>query len=41
MKILFVRHRKADWNNQKKIQGNVDILLSDEGIKMERKRGKQ
>lgn len=32
MKILFVRHGKTDWNNQKKMQGSVDIPLSDEGI---------
>lgn len=32
MKILFVRHGKTDWNNQKKIQGSADILLSNEGI---------
>ncbi len=32
MKILFVRHGKTEWNNQKKIQGSADILLSNEGI---------
>ncbi len=32
MEILFVRHGKTDWNNQKKMQGSVDIPLSDDGI---------
>ncbi len=32
MEILFVRHGKTDWNNQKKMQGSVDIPLSEEGI---------
>ena len=32
MEILFVRHGKTEWNNQKKMQGNVDIPLSNEGI---------
>lgn len=32
MEVLFVRHGKTDWNHQKKMQGNVDIPLSDEGI---------
>lgn len=32
MKILFVRHGKTEWNNQKKIQGSADISLSNEGI---------
>lgn len=32
MKILFVRHGKTEWNNQKKMQGSVDIPLSDDGI---------
>lgn len=32
MKILFVRHGKTDWNHQKKMQGSVDIPLSDDGI---------
>ncbi len=32
MEILFVRHGKTAWNKQKKMQGNVDIPLSEEGI---------
>ncbi len=32
MEVLFVRHGKTDWNHQKKMQGNVDIPLSEEGI---------
>ncbi|MDE5539784.1 MAG: histidine phosphatase family protein, partial [Bacilli bacterium] len=32
MKILFVRHGKTDWNNEKKMQGGVDIALNAEGI---------
>lgn len=32
MKILFVRHGKTEWNNQKKMQGGVDIPLSEDGI---------
>ncbi len=32
MEILFVRHGKTEWNNEKKMQGNVDIPLSNEGI---------
>ena len=32
MKILFVRHGKTEWNNQKKMQGGVDISLNDDGI---------
>lgn len=32
MEVLFVRHGKTDWNNQKKMQGSVDIPLSEEGI---------
>ena len=29
MEILFVRHGKTDW---KRMQGNVDIPLSEEGV---------
>ena len=32
MEVLFVRHGKTEWNHQKKMQGNVDIPLSEEGI---------
>lgn len=32
MEVLFVRHGKTDWNHQKKMQGNVDIPLSEDGI---------
>lgn len=32
MEILFVRHGKTAWNKEKKMQGNVDIPLSEEGI---------
>lgn len=32
MEIIFVRHGKTDWNKEKKMQGNVDIPLSEEGI---------
>lgn len=32
MEILFVRHGKTTWNKEKKMQGNVDIPLSEEGI---------
>lgn len=32
MEILFVRHGKTSWNKEKKMQGNVDIPLSEEGI---------
>lgn len=32
MEILFVRHGKTDWNNEKKMQGGVDIKLNDDGI---------
>lgn len=37
MEILFVRHGKTEWNKQKKMQGNVDIELSDEGIEHAKK----
>lgn len=33
MEILFVRHGKTEWNEQKKMQGGVDIELNKEGIK--------
>jgi len=32
LEILFVRHGKTTWNKEKKMQGNVDIPLSEEGI---------
>ncbi len=32
MEILFVRHGQTAWNKKKKMQGNVDIPLSEEGI---------
>lgn len=32
MEIIFVRHGKTSWNKEKKMQGNVDIPLSEEGI---------
>lgn len=32
MEILFVRHGKTSWNKEKKMQGNVDIPLSEDGI---------
>lgn len=32
MKLLFVRHGKTAWNKEKKMQGSVDISLSEEGI---------
>jgi len=32
MKLLFVRHGKTEWNKEKKIQGSVDVSLSEEGI---------
>lgn len=32
MEILFVRHGKTEWNEQKKMQGGVDIELNKEGI---------
>ena len=32
MEIIFVRHGKTSWNKEKKMQGNVDITLSEEGI---------
>ncbi len=31
MEILFVRHGRTEWNNKKKMQGNVDIPLSNKG----------
>ena len=32
MEILFVRHGKTAWNKEMRMQGNVDIPLSEEGI---------
>jgi len=32
LEILFVRHGKTEWNEQKKMQGGVDIELNKEGI---------
>lgn len=32
VEILFVRHGKTSWNKEKKMQGNVDIPLSEDGI---------
>lgn len=29
MEIIFVRHGKTSWNKEKKMQGNVDIPLSE------------
>lgn len=37
MEILFVRHGKTAWNKEKKMQGIVDIPLSDEGIEHAKK----
>jgi len=33
MKVFFVRHGQTDWNVERKIQGQVDIELNDEGRK--------
>lgn len=31
MAIYFARHGLTDWNNEKRIQGSVDIELNEEG----------
>lgn len=33
MKVLLTRHGKTDWNVQRKIQGSVDTILNETGIK--------
>lgn len=31
MKLYFIRHGETDWNRQKRLQGNVDIPLNENG----------
>lgn len=32
--LYIMRHGRTDWNNDKKMQGRVDISLNEEGIRM-------
>ena len=36
MKLYLVRHGITDWNARKKIQGQVDIPLNEEGKRLAR-----
>lgn len=33
MKLLVLRHGQTDWNVEKRVQGNTDVLLNNVGIK--------
>ena len=33
MKIYLVRHGQTDWNYQKKIQGQQDVDINEQGIR--------
>ena len=33
MKIYLVRHGQTDWNYQKKIQGQQDVYINEQGIR--------
>lgn len=37
MEILFVRHGKTSWNKEKKMQGNVNIPLCEDGLQHAKK----
>ena len=33
MRVIFIRHGQTSWNKKKKIQGQLDIGLDDEGFR--------
>lgn len=35
--LYMIRHGRTDWNNRRKIQGQTDVPLNDEGREMARK----
>ena len=37
MKIYLVRHGQTDWNYQKKIQGQQDVDINEQGIRQAEK----
>ncbi len=39
--LYIMRHGTTDWNKLRKLQGNVDIPLNDEGRRMARKAGER
>ena len=39
--LYIIRHGKTDWNNRKKLQGQTDIPLNEEGRSMAKEAGKR
>ena len=40
MKLYILRHGQTLWNTQKRMQGQTDILLNEEGIRLAEETGR-
>jgi len=36
MELYLIRHGETDWNKENRLQGNIDIQLNEEGLRMAR-----